>query len=188
MVHGGLSVLELRRDCGLGFCGGETDRLDQGAIPGGGGSYSSVVVSFLREVEVLICSAAAGSVFSGRGGLQSSAVAVGLVFCSCRLGETGDTSDEIFEEVKPLRRSNRRQERLDEVLSMEDHRRGRRFDVGFEIRRKQGLVRWLRRRFEAEKIRLRRFCDACRSEGVDASTCPATCFLDARSPAGVGRV
>ncbi|KAL0669945.1 hypothetical protein Bca4012_032649 [Brassica carinata] len=51
MVHGGLSVLELRRDCGLGFCGGETDRLDQGAISGGGDSYSSVVVGFLREVE-----------------------------------------------------------------------------------------------------------------------------------------
>ena len=31
-------------------------------------------------------------------------------------------------------------------------------------------------------------CDACRSEGIDASTCSATCFLDALSPAGVVRV
>ncbi|KAH0918498.1 hypothetical protein HID58_026158 [Brassica napus] len=152
-----------------------------GAIPGGGDSHSSVVVGFLREVEALLCSAAAGSVFregeayialpspysfrrveatvalccrlGTRRNIGCLEVKGWFGFCSCRLGETGDTLDEIFEEDKPLRGSSPTREA-----------------------------------FRSGEDQVEAVCDACRSEGVDASTCSATCFLDALSPAGVVRI
>ncbi|KAH0934444.1 LOW QUALITY PROTEIN: hypothetical protein HID58_011561, partial [Brassica napus] len=106
-------------------------------------------------------------------------------FCSCRLGEKGDTSVEFFEEDKPLRGSSPTREVV--VLTKARYVRlsfrwGIIGDEGcvlrvFEIRRNQGVVRWPWRRFEAEKIRSRRV--ATRVVPRMLPRVSATCFLDA---------
>ncbi|KAH0923635.1 hypothetical protein HID58_023653, partial [Brassica napus] len=177
LFYGAWRVLVWSEDAvvGKGFCGGEEVFLDQGSNPGRGGFYSSVVVGFSPGGGGSCSSAVVGFSFrEGEAYLAPSSPSCyrrveATIALHCRRGTRRKFGCEVVVSgFNPERRVGGSDESAvcPMTLSVEDHRRRRYGEMDLEA-------------FRGGDGQVEAVCDACRSEGADASTCTAASFLDA---------